>query len=91
MVNLIKIEKLVDIQLYEDEKTTNTNGKPKKWTKGVPIILVHENGKKIITDEWVYVNHNDELVYNKKKNLYCQGSDYYNIGKSHIKEIYVIQ
>ncbi|ATO50124.1 hypothetical protein P4V86_19325 [Brevibacillus laterosporus] len=91
MVNLIKIEKLEEMTKYEDSKNSETTRSSKKWTKGVPIILVHEDGRVIVTDHWIYLSHYDELVYNKKKNSWCQGSKCYDIGKSHIKEIYIVQ
>lgn len=90
MVKLIKIEKLEEITLYENPKTSDVHNGAKKWTKDVPIILIDEDGKMITSTKWVFVNSNGELVYNKKKNLWCQGSEYYDIGKSHIKEVYVV-
>jgi hypothetical protein len=75
---------------YENPKTSGIDSGVKKWTKGVPIILIDKDGGMITTDHWVYVNNNDELVYNKKKNLWTQGSEFYDIGKSHIKEVYVV-
>ncbi|MBA4535120.1 hypothetical protein [Brevibacillus halotolerans] len=91
MVNLIKIEKLEEMTKYEDSKTSEIHHSGKKWTRGVPIILVDEYKQMIVTNHWVYINKNDELVYNKAKNLWCQGSEFYDIGKSHIKEIYIVQ
>jgi hypothetical protein len=90
MVSLIKIEKLEDMIKYENPKTSGIHHGEKKWTKGVPIILIDKDGQMITTDHWVYINNNGELVYNKKKNLWCQGGDWYDKGKSHIKEVYVI-
>lgn len=90
MVKLIKIEKLEEMIKYEDPKTSNSSHSSKKWTKGVPIILIDKDSQMITTDHWVYINDNGELVYNKKKNLWTQGSDWYDIGKSHIKEVYVV-
>jgi len=90
MLQLIKINKLSDIVNYENPETSGITHSGKKWTNGVSIILIDNDDKIITSDEWVYVNNNDELVYNKKKNLWCQGSGWYDKGKSHIKEIYVI-
>lgn len=42
------------------------------------------------TDHWVYINKHGELVYKKKENLWCQGWDWYDKGKSHIKEVFVV-
>ncbi|AKF94721.1 hypothetical protein [Brevibacillus laterosporus] len=69
MVNLIKIEILKEMTKYEDPRTSEIHHSDKKWTRGVPIILVDKDGKTIVTDHWVYLNHNDELVYNKKESL----------------------
>ncbi|KAA0941598.1 hypothetical protein FQ087_20795 [Sporosarcina sp. ANT_H38] len=90
MVKLIKIEKLEEMVKYENPKTSKEHHGNKKWTKGVPIILVDTEGKMIQTDHWVYINKNGELVYNKRKNLWTQGSEFYDIGKSNIKEVYVV-
>lgn len=90
LVQLIKINKLVEMVQYEDSKTSKVQHSGKNWTKGVPIVLIDKDGQMITTDHWVYINKNDELVYNKRDNLWCQGSDWYDIGKSHIKEVYVI-
>ncbi|TPF18033.1 hypothetical protein [Priestia megaterium] len=89
MIQLFKVDKLSEIAKYENPKTSDTTHSGKKWTEDVPIILVSDD-KVITTDQWVYINNNDELVYDKKKNLWCQGKDWYDKGKSHIKEIYVI-
>lgn len=75
---------------YENPKTSSVHHGGKKWTKGVPIILIDKEGKMITTDHWVYINKNGELVYNKRKNLWTQGSEFYDIGKSNIKEVYVV-
>ncbi|MED1786505.1 hypothetical protein P4V47_03110 [Brevibacillus laterosporus] len=91
MVNLTKIEKLNEMMKYEDPRTSEIHHSGKKWTRGVPIILVDEYRHITVTNHWVYINKNDELVYNKTKNLWCQGSEFYDIGKSHIKEIYIVQ
>lgn len=90
MVKLIKIDKLEEMIKYEDPKTSSVQDGEKKWTKGVPIILVDIEGQMITTDHWVYVNNNGELVYNKKKNLWTQGTEFYDKGKSHIKEVFVV-
>lgn len=90
MVQLIKIQKLEEMTKYEDPKTSSVEHGGKRWTKGVPIILINQDGQMIHTDHWVYINKNGELVYNKKKNLWTQGWDYYDKGKSHIKEVYVV-
>ncbi|AYK05308.1 hypothetical protein [Brevibacillus laterosporus] len=82
MVNLTKIEKLNEMTKYEDPRTSEIHHGGKKWTRGVPIILVDEYKQMIVTNHW---------VYNKTKNLCCQGSEFYDIGKSHIKEIYIVQ
>lgn len=90
MVSLIKIGTLEEMVKYENPKTSDIHHSGKKWTKGVPIILINKENQMIVTDHWVYLNKSDELVYNKKKNLWTQGSEFYNIGKSHIKEVYVV-
>lgn len=91
LLELIKINKLEEMVKYEDPKTSNIHNGSKKWTKGVPIILVTKDGEMITTDHWVYINnHGGELVYNKRKNLWTQGTEYYDIGKSNIKEVYVV-
>lgn len=87
MVSLVKIATLRDIKKYEQKPQ---EGLLKHPTKGVPLILKTSDEELIITDHWIYIDHNDELVYNIKKNLWCQGSDYYDKGESHIKEIYVV-
>lgn len=90
MVKLIKIEKLEEMIKHENPKTSSIHHGGKKWTKGVPIILVDKEGQMITTDHWVYINNNGELVYNKRKNLWTQGTEFYDIGKSNIKEVYVV-
>ncbi|WP_276513455.1 hypothetical protein [Brevibacillus halotolerans] len=42
MVNLTKIEKLNEMTKYEDPRTSEIHHGGKKWTRGVPIILVDE-------------------------------------------------
>lgn len=90
MVNLIKIEKLEDMVKYEDPKTSDVRHERKRWTTGVPIILVDKDGQMTTTNHWVYINKHGELVYKKKENLWCQGWDWYDKGKSHIKEVFVV-
>ncbi|WP_426444101.1 hypothetical protein [Brevibacillus laterosporus] len=67
MVNLIKIEKQEEMTNDEDLRTSEIHHAGKKWTRGVPIILVSEDKHITITNHWVYINKNDELVYNKAK------------------------
>lgn len=86
----VKIQKLEEMVKYENPKTSHDHTSLKKWTKGVPIVLVDADGAMITTDHWVYINKSDELVYNKRKNLWTQGSEFYNIGKSHIREVHVL-
>jgi hypothetical protein len=90
MVKLVKIEKLSEMTKYEDQKTADVHHGGKKWTKGVSIILVDKEGNLINTEHWVYINNNDELVYNKRKNLWTQGSEWFEKGRSNIKEVYVV-
>lgn len=90
MLKLIKIDKLSQMVQYEDPKTSKVISGAKKWTKNVPLILIDDKGEIIMVKKWVYVNNNDELVYDKKHNLWTQGAEYYDIGKSHIKEVHVV-
>lgn len=90
MVKLIKINKLEEMVKYEDPNTSSVHDGEKRWTKGVPIILVNKVDRVFAINEWVYINNNGELVYNKKKNLWCQGWDWYDKGRSHIKEVFVV-
>ncbi|WP_332274905.1 hypothetical protein [Bacillus velezensis] len=90
MVKLLKINKLEEMVKYEDPNTSNVHHGGKQWTRGVPIVLVTKEDRTFAINEWVYINNNGELVYNKKKNLWCQGWDWYDKGKSHIKEIFVV-
>ncbi|MEH7552895.1 hypothetical protein [Bacillus altitudinis] len=91
MLNLIRINKLEELIKYEDPKTSNVRNGDKKWTKGVPIVLVDKDNNILAINEWVYINnHGGELVYNKRKNLWCQGSEWYDKGKSHIRDVYIL-
>lgn len=90
MLNLIRINKLEELVEYEDPKTSDCKHSLKKWTKGVPIVLVDKDNNILAIDKWVYINKLGELVYSKRKNLWCQGWDWYDKGKSHIKDVYVL-
>lgn len=87
---LLRINKLSEMTKYEDPKTSDTHHGLKKWTKDVPILMVDDKGKQRIINKWVYINKNDELVYDKKNNLWTQGAEHYDIGKSHIKDVYIV-
>ncbi|XBW80062.1 hypothetical protein ABRD05_16100 [Bacillus velezensis] len=67
MVKLLKINKLEEMIKYEDPNTSNVHHGGKQWTRGVPIVLVTKEDRAFAINEWVYINNNGELVYNKKR------------------------
>ncbi|MGG4445623.1 MULTISPECIES: hypothetical protein [Brevibacillus] len=72
MINLIKIEKLEEVTKYEDPKTSHIHHGGKDWTNGVPLILIKREGGVVVTDQWVFINNNGELVYEKKNNKWAR-------------------
>lgn len=86
---LVRINHLSELLAYEHPNTTSNRGTKEVWTKNVPLILVHRDGYMIPVKQWLYKPKDDELVYHKKKNRWAQGSEHYNIGKSHIADVYV--
>lgn len=88
-IKLVRIDKLRELLDYEHPNTTHGFGTKDVWTRNVPLMLEHRDGYIISVNEWLYHPHNDELVYHKEKNRWSQGSEHYDIGKSHIANVYV--
>lgn len=87
---LKRIEKLSDIKQYERIDDTNPKNNRKRWTKDCPLVLVTKDGRIFTSNKWHYLAHNDELVYDKKLNLWLVGENFYDNGKSGIKDVYVV-
>lgn len=49
-----------------------------------PLVFMNKEGKKIMTNEW-FVNHNNELIYDIKKNKWVN-MDMYSRGESTVTD-----
>lgn len=90
MLALIKINKLEELTRYESKQKPNFFTGFKKWTKDVPLILVHQDGQVLTVDNWIYDETYGELTYDKRKGSWLPGPGFYDEGNFPIQKIYVV-
>lgn len=67
----MKIERITNVPLlksiHNPDKRKNNMGEKAFACTSNPLFFTTKNGEKIVTDEW-FVNKNNELIYDIKKN-----------------------